>query len=147
VVPSTVRGLVIWGRAEVGAIFFAAPRPKVILSASSVAFASRMACRSEPGPESAVLVTVMSAARAGPAPTNESAHSSASVTANYSPTRDRPKPGSNNSCVLLPKPTCTFRNASSQPTAGAESTHTANAIFIVLANPQRLWPGFPETVG
>src|SRR5437870_225285 len=59
VVPSIVTGSVIVGRADVGAIVYLGPeRLKTIMSAPALALASRMACLSEPGPLSLVLVTV-----------------------------------------------------------------------------------------
>ena len=59
VVPSMTTGSVMVGRAEVGLMVFTPlPMPKAIVSSPGVMFALRMAWRSDPRPESLVLVTV-----------------------------------------------------------------------------------------
>ena len=58
--PSIVTGEVMAGSAELGVIVWT-PEPvmlKLIVSAPGFALASRIAWRSEPAPESAVVVTV-----------------------------------------------------------------------------------------
>ncbi len=58
VVPSIVTGTVMFGRADNSEIVWApAPMPKSIVFDPGAAFEFRIACRSEPAPESAAVLT------------------------------------------------------------------------------------------
>ena len=69
VVPSRTTGSVIGGRMDAGTIVWT-PAPgmsnAIVSSVPTDAFESRIAWRSDPAPESAVVVTVIVAARAAP---------------------------------------------------------------------------------